>query len=91
MDPADPTPVSYGLNTKVVKEDGKVVEKPWKIDGIYDAAIRKIVGELELAREVAENDIQKEALGYLIDYYKTGDQTVTMSPITKLNSYLPWN
>lgn len=73
MDPDDETPVSYGLNTKVVKEDGKVVEKPWKIDGIYDAAIRKIVGELELAREVAENDIQKEALGYLIDYYTTGD------------------
>ncbi|MBQ2198328.1 MAG: dihydrofolate reductase, partial [Bacteroidales bacterium] len=73
VDPADPTPVSYGLNTKVVKEDGKVLEKPWKIDGIYDSAIRKIVGELELAREVAENDIQKEALGYLIDYYKTGD------------------
>lgn len=73
VDPVDPTPVSYGLNTKVVKEDGKVVEKPWKIDGIYDSAIRKIVGELELAREVAENDIQKEALGYLIDYYKTGD------------------
>ncbi len=73
VDPEDPTPVSYGLNTKVVKEDGKVVEKPWKIDGIYDSAIRKIVGELELAREVAENDIQKEALGYLIDYYKTGD------------------
>jgi dipeptidyl-peptidase-3 len=73
VDPDDPTPVSYGLNTKVVKEDGKVVEKPWKIDGIYDSAIRKIVGELELAREVAENDIQKEALGYLIDYYKTGD------------------
>ena len=73
VDPEDPTPVSYGLNTKVVKEDGKVIEKPWKIDGIYDSAIRKIVGELELAREVAENDIQKEALGYLIDYYKTGD------------------
>ena len=73
IDPDDETPVSYGLNTKVVKEDGKVVEKPWKIDGIYDAAIRKIVGELELAREVAENDIQKKALGYLIDYYTTGD------------------
>ncbi len=73
VDPDDDTPVSYGLNTKVVKEDGKVVEKPWKIGGIYDAAIQKIVGELELAREVAENDIQKEALGYLIDYYKTGD------------------
>ena len=73
MDPNDPTPVSYGLNTKVVKEGGKVVEKPWKVGGIYDAAIVKIVAELEKAREVAENDIQKRALGYLIDYYKTGD------------------
>ena len=73
MDPNDPTPVSYGLNTKVVKEGGKVVEKHWKVGGIYDAAIVKIVAELEKAREVAENDIQKRALGYLIDYYKTGD------------------
>ena len=73
VDPDDPTPVSYGLNTKVVKEDGKVVEKPWKVGGIYDEAIRRIMAELELAREVAENDIQKEALGCLIDYYRTGD------------------
>ena len=73
MDPADETPVSYGLNTKVVKEDGKVVEKPWCIGGIYSPAIEKICAELGLAREVAENDIQKKALGYLIDYYHTGD------------------
>ena len=72
-DPSDKHPISYGLNTKVVKEDGVVVEKPWKVGGIYGPAIEKICGELELARKVAENDIQKRALGYLIDYYRTGD------------------
>ncbi len=72
-DPADHRPVSYGLNTKVVKEDGQIVEKPWKVGGIYGPAIEKICAELELARKVAENDIQKNALGLLIEYYKTGD------------------
>ena len=72
-DPSDPRPVSYGLNTKVVKENDQVVEKQWKADGIYGPAIEKICAELELARKVAENDIQKRALGLLIDYYKTGD------------------
>ncbi len=71
--PGDKHPVSYGLNTKVVKEDGVVVEKPWKVGGIYGPAIEKICGELELARKVAENDIQKRALGLLVDYYRTGD------------------
>ncbi len=74
MDPNDPTPISYGLNTKVVKdENGKVVELPWKVGGIYSPAIEKICEELAKAREVAENDIQKRALGLLIDYYNTGD------------------
>ena len=74
VDPSDPTPVSYGLNTKVVKgPDGKVRELPWKIGGIYGPAIEKICEELAKAREVAENDIQKRALGLLIDYYTTGD------------------
>jgi dipeptidyl-peptidase-3 len=74
MDPKDPTPISYGLNTKVVKDaDGKVVELPWKVGGIYSAAIEKICEELAKAREVAENDIQKRALGLLIEYYHTGD------------------
>ena len=72
-DPKDRRPVSYGLNTKVVKEDGVVVEKPWKVGGIYGPAIEKICGELELARRVAENDIQKRALALLIEYYRSGD------------------
>ena len=72
-DPSDPRPVSYGLNTKLVKEDGEVVEKPWKVDGIYGPAIEKICAELDLARKVAENDIQKKALSLLIEYYRTGD------------------
>ena len=74
VDPKDPRPISYGLNTKVVKgKDGVVRELPWKIGGIYSPAIEKICSELEKAREVAENDIQKRALGLLVEYYHTGD------------------
>ena len=73
MDPNDKTPISYGLNTKVVKEDGKVVEKPWKVGGIYGSALEKICAELEKAAAVAETDLQKEAIGKLVEYYRTGD------------------
>ena len=74
VDPKDPHPVSYGLNTKVVKgADGKVKELAWKVGGIYSPAIEKICEELAKAREVAENDIQRRALGLLIEYYNTGD------------------
>jgi dipeptidyl-peptidase-3 len=74
MDPSDPEPISYGLNTKVVKgQDGKVQELPWKVGGIYSPAITKICEELALAQEVAENDIQKRAIALLIEYYQTGD------------------
>jgi dipeptidyl-peptidase-3 len=74
VDPSDPHPISYGLNTKVVKgKDGVIRELPWKIGGIYSPAIEKICEELSKAREVAENDIQKRALGLLIEYYNTGD------------------
>ena len=73
MDPNDKTPISYGLNTKVVKENGKVVEKPWKVGGIYGPALEKICAELEKAAAVAETDLQKKAIGLLIEYYKTGD------------------
>ena len=74
VDPADPQPISYGLNTKVVKgADGVVRELPWKVGGLYSPAIEKICEELEKAREVAENDIQKRALGLLIEYYRSGD------------------
>lgn len=73
MDPNNKTPISYGLNTKVVKEDGKVVEKPWKVGGIYGPALEKICAELEKAAAVAETDLQKEAIGKLVEYYRTGD------------------
>ncbi|MBQ8021596.1 MAG: dihydrofolate reductase [Bacteroidales bacterium] len=72
-DPKDPTPISYGLNSKVVKENGVVKELPWKIGGIYGPAIEKICGELAEAQKYAENDIQVRALGLLLDYYRTGD------------------
>lgn len=73
MDPNDKTPISYGLNTKVVKEDGKVIEKPWKVGGIYGPALERICAELEKAAAVAETDLQKEAIGKLVEYYRTGD------------------
>ena len=74
VDPSDPEPISYGLNTKVVKgADGKIRELPWKVGGIYSPALEKICEELEKAAQVAENDIQKRALGLLVKYYRTGD------------------
>jgi len=73
-DPTDPTPVSYGLNTKVVKgDDGVVREIPWKSGGLYGAAIDRIVDELEKAATVAENDLQKQYIAKLVEYYRTGD------------------
>lgn len=71
--PNDKTPPSYGLNSKVMKENGKVVEKVWKVGGMYSQAIEKIVYWLEKASAVAENESQKKALDLLIEYYKTGD------------------
>ena len=74
QDPDDPEPVSYGLNTKVVKgDDGIVREEVWKIGGIYSPALEKIVAELEKAAACAENDIQKQYIATLIEYYRTGD------------------
>lgn len=69
----DPEPISWGLNSKMVKENGQVTEKVWKVGGMYSAAIEKIVYWLEKAVTVAENDKQKKALELLIAYYKTGD------------------
>jgi dipeptidyl-peptidase-3 len=69
----DPRPISYGLNSKLVKENGKIVEKVWKVGGMYSAAISKIVYWLDKASEVAENPKQKLALEKLIQFYKTGD------------------
>ncbi len=64
---------SWGINSKTMKENGKVVEKVWKVGGMYSAAIEKIVGWLEKAAGVAENAEQKKALELLVQYYKTGD------------------
>jgi len=72
-DPTDPTPVSYGLNTKVVKRNGKVVELPYKIGGLYSAAIERIVDNLEKAAPYAETPEQKRSIDELIRYYRTGD------------------
>ncbi len=72
-DPNDNTPVSYGLNSKVVKQDGIVTEQVWKLGGMYDKAIERIIGWLEKAAAVAENDHQKEVINTLISYYRTGD------------------
>jgi dipeptidyl-peptidase-3 len=73
-DPNDPEPISYGLNTKVVKgEDGVVREIPWKSGGLYGAAIDRIIEELEKAAKVAENDLQKQYIATLVEYYRTGD------------------
>ncbi len=72
-DPNDSTPVSYGLNSKVVMKDGKVTEEVYKIGGLYGKAIERIVGWLEKAADVAENEQQKEVINTLIEYYRTGD------------------
>lgn len=72
-DTTDLTPVSYGLNTRVAKVDGKVVEQTYKIGGLYSPAIEKIVENLQKALPYAENDAQKAYTQKLIDYYTTGD------------------
>jgi dipeptidyl-peptidase-3 len=63
----------WGLNSKVVKENGVLVEKTWKVGGMYSFAIERMVGWLQKAVEVAENAEQKRALNLLIKYYQTGD------------------
>ena len=66
-------PLSFGLNSQLVKENGVLKERVYKSGGLYGSAIDKIVKWLELAKSVAENETQGEALGLLINYYKTGD------------------
>ena len=63
----------WGLNSKVVKENGQVAEKVWKVGGMYSSAIEKIVYWLQKAIEVAENAEQKQALELLVKFYQTGD------------------
>lgn len=71
--PKDETPISYGLNSRLVKRNGKIVEETYKVGGLYTEAIEKIVYWLEKAAGVAENEQQKEVIEKLIDYYQTGD------------------
>ena len=72
-DPKDETPVSYGLNSRLVKENGKIQEKIWKVGGLYGQAIDKIVYWLKKAEGVAENPEQKAVIAELIKFYETGD------------------
>ncbi|MFR2069962.1 MAG: dipeptidyl-peptidase 3 family protein [Bacteroides nordii] len=72
-DPKDETPVSYGLNSRLVKENGKIQEKVWKVGGLYTQALEKIVYWLKKAEGVAEDDAQKVAISKLIEFYETGD------------------
>ncbi|MBV3736145.1 dipeptidyl peptidase 3 [Bacteroides cellulosilyticus] len=72
-DPKDETPVSYGLNSRLVKENGKIQEKIWKVGGLYGQAIDKIVYWLKKAEGVAENLEQKAVIAELIKFYETGD------------------
>ena len=72
-DPKDETPISYGLNSRLVKENGKLVEKVWKVGGLYGQAIEKIVYWLKKAETVAETPEQKAVIAKLVEYYETGD------------------
>ncbi len=72
-DTTDITPVSWGLNTRVVKENGKVTEQVYKVGGLYTQAIERIVENLEKALPYAENDAQKDIVAKLIAYYRSGD------------------
>ena len=66
-------PISYGLNSRLVKENGEVKEQVWKVGGLYGEAIEHIVTELQAAIPFAENDAQKAIIEKLIAYYETGD------------------
>ena len=70
------TPISYGLNSTLVKENGEIKEQVWKADGLYGNALRHIIYWLQKAIEVAENEAQKSYISLLIKYYESGDLTV---------------
>lgn len=72
-DPNDPTPVSYGLNARLVKKNGKIAEQVYKVGGLYSPAISKIVYWLKKAETVAENAGMKAYISKLVDFYTTGD------------------
>ena len=72
-DPNDPCPVMFGMNSRLVKENGKIQEKTWKVGGLYTEAIERIVYWLDKAKAVAENDQQKAVIEKLIQFYNDGD------------------
>ena len=73
-DASDPTPVSLGLNSRLVKRgDGTLIEQVWRVGGLYSEALERTVQWLERAIDVAENDAQREALVRLVEYYRSGD------------------
>ena len=72
-DPNDKTPISYGLNSRLVKENDSIVEQVYKVGGMYSDAIVLIVDRLTEAAKYAENDAQRKVIESLISYYKTGD------------------
>ena len=74
LDPQDDTPVSYGLNSKVVKgSDGVIREEVYRTGGLYGPALTRICSELEKAAGYAENEAQKQYIATLVEYYRTGD------------------
>ena len=72
-DPKDPRPLAYGINTRLVKKNGKLVEEVYKVGGRFSNSISVIIGHLAKAAEYAENQAQKDYIALLIEYYKTGD------------------
>ena len=87
-------PIEAGLNSTLVREDGKVVEKVWKSGGMYGSAIDEVIKWLEKAQGVAENEKQSESLGLLIEYYKTGDLNIwdeyCISWVTSTEGNIDW-
>jgi len=73
IDPKDACPVSLGLNSKVTKKDGKVIEDVYRSGGLYGTAIDQIIMWLDKAATVSESDIQKKEIRLLIDFYRSGD------------------
>ncbi|MDE5761468.1 MAG: dipeptidyl peptidase 3, partial [Bacteroides sp.] len=71
--PKDETPVSYGLNSRLVKEEGEIREKVWKVGGLYGAALEKIVYWLKKAETVSDTPEQKAVIAKLVEFYETGD------------------
>lgn len=69
-------PPSFGLNSRLVKQNGELIEQVWKIDGMYGKAIETIVSYLRQAAEYAENEQQQKIISLLISYYQTGDLRV---------------